>query len=40
MSTGHAFTLIAVTKLTDAQSEPGQIWTSGYKHYNELVFHT
>lgn len=40
MSTGHACILITITKLTDAQSEPGQIWTSRYKHYNELVFHT
>lgn len=40
MSTGQVHTFITVIKLTGAQSEPGQSWTYGYKHCNELVFHT
>lgn len=39
MNTGHMRTLITVTKVTDAQSEPGQIWTYRYKNCNELLFH-
>lgn len=35
MNTGHSRTFITVTMLTGAQSEPGQIWTYGYKHCDE-----
>lgn len=35
MNTGHARTFITVIMLTGAQSEPGQIWTYGYKHCDE-----
>lgn len=39
MNIGHARTFITVRGLTDAQSEPSQIWTHGSKHCDELVFH-
>lgn len=39
VNTGYTRAFITVTKVTDAQSEPGQIWTYRYKNRNELLFH-
>lgn len=38
MNIGHARTFITVRGLTDAQSEPGQIWTYGSKLVMNLYF--